>query len=122
MNSRSEQRLGVILAGGTGSRLSPITKAVSKQLLPIYDKPMIYYAICVLILSGVREIVIITTPYDQQQNQRLLGNGEQWGLRFRYAIQEKAKGIAEAVIIAEQFAAERSLALILGDNFFFGAG
>lgn len=122
MDNRSTQRLGVILAGGAGSRLSPVTKAVSKQLLPIYDKPMIYYSICVLVLSGIHEIVVITTPNDQEQYQRLLGNGDQWGLRFHYAVQERPSGIAEAVIIAEQFAAGRSLALILGDNFFFGAG
>ncbi len=115
-------RKGIILAGGTGSRLWPITLGVSKQLLPVYDKPMVYYPLSALMLAGIRDIAIITTPEDQAQFQRLLGNGSQWGLAFTWIIQAKPEGLAQAYILAEDFLAGAPSAMVLGDNIFFGHG
>jgi glucose-1-phosphate thymidylyltransferase len=115
-------RKGILLAGGTGSRLWPITLGTSKQLLPIYDKPMIYYPLSVLMLAGIREIAIITTPEDQPQFQRLLGDGSQWGLRFTWIIQMKPEGLAQAYLLTRDFLAGAPSAMVLGDNIFFGHG
>jgi glucose-1-phosphate thymidylyltransferase len=113
---------GILLAGGTGSRLWPLTRSVSKQLLPVFDKPMIYYPLCTLVMAGVREILVLTTPEDQYQFRRLLGDGRQFGLRLEYMAQERPEGIAQAFLLGADFIGDESVALILGDNIFYGSG